>query len=206
MATLATWGRIDVGSIEIESLDGVRRTCRVPSEDPSVGALRRCIAEQWGWPWHRVVVVLAGKLLDDDGAPLRDVGLPSTEAVVRCWLASPREPGLGAKPGGVNDGGVGATVAAARDLLAWAKSVGARFWLGVLMWLASAKLAGRMGFGNPYILLSMFVLVFSNLGQRRAGELSAYNVFNEGHQELLGQLRPEHLEADLIDPNRLAER
>jgi len=92
------------------------------------------------------------------------------------------------------------------DIRAALASVPTRQWLSVLAWCATAKLAGKAGFGNPFVLLSLFALVIRNLGQRRPGELSAYNVFNKDFQELLGQLRLEHLEADIVDPHRLAAR
>jgi hypothetical protein len=186
-----------------EGFDGVRRRVRVPRENSNVGALRNAVAEQWGWPPSHTRLVFAGDALDDDGALLADVGLgaPADSTIVRCWLTRPPTAQLAAS----EERGA-ALLAAARALLAWSKPVSARFWIGLVLWCLSAKLAGRLGFGNPYVLLSAFVLVFSNLGQRRAGELSAYNVFNPQFQELLGQLRLEHLEADLIDPHRLAQR
>ncbi|KAG8458460.1 hypothetical protein KFE25_004338 [Diacronema lutheri] len=194
-------------AVVAESFDGVRWTARLPRAEQTVGALRRAVAEQWGWPLARARLVVAGDALDNDDARLADV-LPDAEpdeAVVRCWLAPIRSP-AGALPAPGGERGPSLAADAARDLIAWARTVPVRAWAGTLAWCASAHVAGRLGFGNPYMLFSAFVLVFLNLGQRRAGELSAYNVFNPQFQELLGQLRAEHLEADLIDPHRLARR
>lgn len=200
MAAIRSRGA-DTQEVVAESFDGIRRTCRLPRAEQTVGALRRAIAEQWRWPPHRTRVVFSGERLDDDDAQLGDAGLLTAAggALVRCWLAPAPQP---ARPAARADER-GSALAAARDLAGWARGVPVRFWAGLLAWCVSANLMGRLGFGNPYLLLSAFVLIFANLGQRKLGELSAYNVFNPQFQELLGQLRAEHLEADLINPHRI---
>ena len=41
-------------------------------------------------------------------------------------------------------------------------------------------------------------LMYANLGERAAGEASAYTVFNEGMHALPGQLRQEDMERELM--------
>lgn len=188
--------------VTAETLDGRRTAVKAHG---GVRGLRIAVAESWGWPAARTRLALSGvQLSDDDDTPLIAMAKTASPVTtsIRCWLASacPPKPPAAARTGGAE------LVNAARDLLAWSKDVPLRTWVGIASWMVSARMAGSLGFGNPYVLLSMFVLVYCNLGERKHGELSAYNVFNENFTELLGQLRPEHLEADMIDPNRIAAR
>jgi len=52
------------------------------------------------------------------------------------------------------------------------------------------------GFGAVFVLLMGFATVFMNLGERRAGQASAYTVFNN-FQPLEGELRMEQVEAEM---------
>ncbi len=45
-----------------------------------------------------------------------------------------------------------------------------------------------MQVGPVYVLASLAALIFFNLGTRKAGEASAYSIFNAGFRELPGQL------------------
>lgn len=45
-----------------------------------------------------------------------------------------------------------------------------------------------MQVGPVYIIVSAAALIFLNLGRRKAGEASAYSIFNAGFRELPGQL------------------
>jgi len=48
-----------------------------------------------------------------------------------------------------------------------------------------------------YIIVTMFVGIFTNLGTRKDGELSAYSVFNDGHRSLLGSMTADDIDADI---------
>ena len=48
-----------------------------------------------------------------------------------------------------------------------------------------------------YILASAVALIFMNLGRRKAGEASAYSVFNAGFRELPGQLNAAAMDEQL---------
>ena len=60
-------------------------------------------------------------------------------------------------------------------------------YFGLVIWAVGAKLSSSFGFGALYVLASIVLLIFCNLGQRKAGEASAYSVFNN-FRELPGQL------------------
>lgn len=189
--------------VDVETFDGDRKVLEPSWEADTVGDLRGLCAKAFGWPLAETRMVCRGLELDADEVPLADVnGMHHGEnPLLRAWHSPPL-------PKGANEGRVRSSElrAALGELATALGAVRPRTYVAILAWLVSAKLAGLAGFGNPYVLLSMLVLVLSNLGQRRAGELSAYNVFNPQWQELLGQLRLEHLERDLIDPHRLAGR
>ena len=54
-------------------------------------------------------------------------------------------------------------------------------------------------------MLSGFILIFANLGQRKPGTLSAYSVFNKNNEKLLGTFDLDSVERSFlhrnIDPN-----
>lgn len=70
------------------------------------------------------------------------------------------------------------------------------------VWLTGQLLAAKVEFGLVYFMLSLFVLMFLNLGVRAEGELSAYSVFNPNCQRLLGQITSEHFERDMLMQGR----
>lgn len=47
------------------------------------------------------------------------------------------------------------------------------------------------------VTTSGFVFIASNLGTRKAGEASAYSIFNEGFQQIAGTFGAEHMDAQL---------
>lgn len=75
-------------------------------------------------------------------------------------------------------------------------SLGWHWWLGLLAWVAGAKLSARWDLGPVFVVTSIFALILLNLGKRREGEASAYSVFNQGRR-LPGQLTAEDLDAQL---------
>lgn len=60
-------------------------------------------------------------------------------------------------------------------------------YIGLIIWALVAKLSASFGFGALFVLTTIVLLVFCNLGQRKPGEPSAYSIFNN-FQELPGQL------------------
>jgi hypothetical protein len=52
--------------------------------------------------------------------------------------------------------------------------------------------------GAPYVLVSVLVGMLTNLGDRAAGQMSAYSVFNENYTRLLGETDPEQLAREMV--------
>ena len=66
-------------------------------------------------------------------------------------------------------------------------TVSAKTWLKMALWASLWKLFIYIEFGSLFIIVSLFAAVFGNLGQKEAGDLSGYSVFNKGFKTLLGQ-------------------
>ncbi|KAG2453360.1 hypothetical protein HYH02_001584 [Chlamydomonas schloesseri] len=79
-------------------------------------------------------------------------------------------------------------------VLEWVVLVRPRRFAILVVFLAGCIAASRVGLGPVFILVSLIASIFLNLGQRRAGEVSAYSIFNRGVRRLPGQL-----DADEID-------
>lgn len=64
------------------------------------------------------------------------------------------------------------------------------------LWAAGAKVASLVSpeLGSLYLILSLPVLIYCNLGRRRPGEASGYALFNEGYRELPGTLNAGRLD------------
>ena len=58
----------------------------------------------------------------------------------------------------------------------------------ILIWIYFYKLFIEWEFGIIYFLCTIIVLIFTNLGKRKPGELSAYSVFNPNFEQLPGTL------------------
>ena len=56
------------------------------------------------------------------------------------------------------------------------------------LWLASTPLAARVALGPVYIMASLIAAMLLNLGTRRAGDASAYSLFNAGVRRLPGEM------------------
>lgn len=69
-------------------------------------------------------------------------------------------------------------------------------WLIFFAWLASTPIAHAMSIGPLYILGTLILVIFKNLGNRQPGEASAYSIFNN-FQELPGQLNAGRLDDQL---------
>ena len=69
-------------------------------------------------------------------------------------------------------------------------------WLMFIAWLASIPIAHALSIGPLYILGTLILVIFKNLGNRQPGEASAYSIFNN-FQELPGQLNAGRLDDQL---------
>ncbi|KAI3433832.1 hypothetical protein D9Q98_003636 [Chlorella vulgaris] len=80
-------------------------------------------------------------------------------------------------------------------LVALLLAVRLRVWVGLLAWMAGARLASRYELGPVYIITTILAGILLNLGSRKEGDWSAYSIFNAGGRRLPGQLTAEDLDA-----------
>ncbi|KAG0569976.1 hypothetical protein KC19_6G129500 [Ceratodon purpureus] len=76
-------------------------------------------------------------------------------------------------------------------------SISLRTWLLTILWFVLLPLARRWDLGPLYIITTIFLVIFMNLGKRQPGEASAYSIFNEDFRELPGTLNAERLDRDI---------
>ncbi|KAJ8774455.1 hypothetical protein K2173_016901 [Erythroxylum novogranatense] len=76
-------------------------------------------------------------------------------------------------------------------------SLSLKMWAVIILWFILAPFASRWDLGPLYIIGTGFCIIFLNLGRRRAGELSAYSIFNEDFRELPGTLNADRLDRDI---------
>ena len=77
------------------------------------------------------------------------------------------------------------------------RQVSLRTWVKLAVWFALMLVCRRYRLGQPFVITTLIVLMLTSLGERKAGEASAYTVFNAGMQALPGQLRMEDFEGEL---------
>ena len=70
-------------------------------------------------------------------------------------------------------------------------------WAVFAAWLVGSRISYHAEWGPVYIILTGFVVIFTNLGTRKAGEASAYSVFNEGFRELPGTFNANRVDEHL---------
>lgn len=73
--------------------------------------------------------------------------------------------------------------------------------LKVLLWLVLLGFFVELEFGLAYFVLSLFYWMYACMRspeERKAGERSAYSVFNPGCEAIQGTLTAEHFERDLL--------
>eukprot|EP00026_Physarum_polycephalum_P019401 Phypoly_transcript_21395.p1 GENE.Phypoly_transcript_21395~~Phypoly_transcript_21395.p1 ORF type:complete len:182 (+),score=28.93 Phypoly_transcript_21395:83-547(+) len=92
--------------------------------------------------------------------------------------------------------------AIAADIFKFTKQiVKQRIFYKVLAWLLAFWFFVRIEFGAVFVVISGFALIFLNLGDRKKGEESAYNVFNKNHRELLGTFNARQFEDQILHRN-----
>ena len=78
-----------------------------------------------------------------------------------------------------------------------------------LLWFLFMRFAHTHGWGQPALIISIIILIFTNLGKRKEGTLSAYSVFNKGTQRLLGTFAHDAIDQQfggrLIDEDEFEE-
>jgi hypothetical protein len=76
-------------------------------------------------------------------------------------------------------------------------SVNPSHWIYFGIWCICLGIMTHLEFGSLWILVTMFALIFLNLGTRKKGELSAYSVFNAGFKQLLGTTTAEQFDKEI---------
>ena len=66
-----------------------------------------------------------------------------------------------------------------------------------MVWFVLMLVCRHYRLGHPFIITSLIVLLLNNLGDKKAGDVSAYTVFNADMRALPGQLRMEDLEREM---------
>ena len=62
------------------------------------------------------------------------------------------------------------------------------FIVKVILWIIGLYVAAYYSVHTLYFITSGFYLMFTNLGKRKEGELSAYSVFNKNFERLHGTM------------------
>lgn len=65
-------------------------------------------------------------------------------------------------------------------------------------WFVALRIAHERELGPVFVLATGFTLIISNLGRRRAGQASAYSIFNDGFARLPGQLTADDVDDALM--------
>lgn len=85
----------------------------------------------------------------------------------------------------------------AKHTLVLIKDIPIKSVLGFVVWAALWRCSAFLNLASLYFMASCFILMFLNLGERRAGEMSAYSVFNEGFARLLGTMTAEQIDREM---------
>lgn len=70
------------------------------------------------------------------------------------------------------------------------------------LWIMGYRLFISWEFGIVYFMITILVLIFTNLGKRKPWELSAYSVFNPNFEKLPGTLSSEDINPGMAFLNR----
>ena len=65
-------------------------------------------------------------------------------------------------------------------------------------WFVTLRIAHERELGPVFVLATGFALIIRNLGRRRAGQASAYSIFNDGFARLPGQLTADDVDDALM--------
>lgn len=84
-------------------------------------------------------------------------------------------------------------------------ALSSRAWMYITLWVATWMMFIYLDFGSLWIILSLMLSMFFNLGTRKAGELSAYSVFNKDFKKLLGTLDARDIDNEIRHNTNLNE-
>ena len=184
--------------------------CVAIDDDESVEALKKRLSAVTGWSCAKMGLCCKGEVLSNRQCV---GGLPSTMLVAwtprftkhRSDAASDMaaaERHLEAQRRQERERPVWQRVASTARLhgpalMAALRTVSLRTWVKAVVWFVLMLMCRHYRLGQPFVITTLIVLMLSNLGERKPGELSAYTVFNEGQEALPGQLRMEDFEREM---------
>ncbi|XP_024370306.1 uncharacterized protein [Physcomitrium patens] len=195
-----------------------RRIVDLPAES-EVGWVRQAIAHEFGAPHERLKLIVGGKALEDemntkpvtvkfaDGDSLiavvvpkappkhissRDGEIEDEDEELRFKLPESATP-LQRQLGNFLRG----KLKVPDIFLIVLFSISPRAWLSIAIWFVLLPIARRWELGPVYIIITVFAVIFMNLGKRQPGEASAYSIFNDDFRELPGTLNADRLDRDI---------
>ncbi|CAD8172719.1 unnamed protein product [Paramecium pentaurelia] len=66
-----------------------------------------------------------------------------------------------------------------------------KYFVYTIIWLIGGRISILYSMQGLYVIITGFALIFTNLGTREKGTLSAYSIFNKGYKKLMGQMTEE---------------
>eukprot|EP01038_Epipyxis_sp_PR26KG_P007632 gene7632-10390_t len=90
-----------------------------------------------------------------------------------------------------------AFVALSRAILKTSLHINTTHLIYAILWVITWMAFIYIDFGSIWIIISLFLLLFNNLGTKKEGELSAYSVFNKGFKQLLGTLNADQFDKEI---------
>ncbi|KAG0613716.1 hypothetical protein M758_6G124400 [Ceratodon purpureus] len=195
-----------------------RRVLDLPDES-EVAAVRRVVARELGSPYERLKLITDGKALEDErsSTPLT-VKFVDGDSLIAMVVPKPPPRHISSRDGEIEDEDEDlrfklpeSATPLQRQVATFLRSklkvpdvalivlfsISLRTWLLTILWFVLLPLARRWDLGPLYIITTIFLVIFMNLGKRQPGEASAYSIFNEDFRELPGTLNAERLDRDI---------
>lgn len=195
-----------------------RRIVDLPAES-EVAEVRRVVAKELGSPYERLKLVFGGKALENE-RNTKPVTVTFVDGDSLIAVVVPKAPPkhISSRDGEIEDEDEDlrfklpeSATFLQRKLATFLReklkvpdlvlivlfSISARAWLCMILWFVLLPVARQWELGPVYIITTILVVIFFNLGKRQPGEASAYSIFNEDFRELPGTLNAERLDRDI---------
>lgn len=195
-----------------------RRTVDLPAES-QVAAVRQLVSNELGSPYERLKLIVGGKALEDE-KNTKPVTVSFVDGDSLIAVVVPKAPPkyISSRDGEIEDEDEDlrfklpeSATPLQRQLATFLRgklkvpdlvlivlfSISPRAWFLMTLWFVLLPIARRWDLGPVYIISTVFLVIFLNLGKRQPGEASAYSIFNEDFRELPGTLNAERLDRDI---------
>lgn len=80
-----------------------------------------------------------------------------------------------------------------------------KLYFYLFLWLLFFYITFILQFSSLYFIITLILLIFYNLKNKDKNEISAYSVFNNGYERLLGTLTPEQFEREIRHNDQFGE-